>query len=228
MWWMPSSLIPFLTFAYSRKSQPDLPLALPNLLDANLDRIAEPVDPSTPAPDELRLELVELVEVAGQPPRRNHSLEDVSEADEEPRPDHPGDLAGERRLPPTLEEDVVEEPRETDVVRAVFDLGRGPLPERRVFRGVVELLGHGIVVRAELPQQRAVHDEVGISADRRREVTVRDARETRVAEVLRVVARLLQRAQDERGERLAAAAAAGDVLADAIARCGCDLGRLAR
>ena len=48
-------------------------------------------------------------------------------------------------------------------------------------------------------------DEVGVAADRRGEVAVRRAREAGVAEVARVVAGLLERAQDERRERLAAA-----------------------
>jgi hypothetical protein len=81
-----------------------------------------------------------------------------------------------------------------------------------------ELLGHRVVARADLAQERAVHHEVGVAADRRREVAVRAARESRVAEVARVVARLLERAQDERGERLAAALRLLDVLAHALAR----------
>ena len=43
-------------------------------------------------------------------------------------------------------------------------------------------------------------DEVGVAADRRREMAVGGARETGVAEVARVVAGLLQRAQYERRE----------------------------
>ena len=64
--------------------------------------------------------------------------------------------------------------------------------------------GTGSSPDAELAQQRAVDDEVGVAADRRGEVAVRGAREARVAEVPRVVARLLERAQHERRERLAA------------------------
>ena len=63
--------------------------------------------------------------------------------------------------------------------------------------------GDGIVAEAELAEQRAVDDEVGVAADRRGEVAVRRAREAGVAEVPWVVARLLERAQDERRERLA-------------------------
>ena len=61
-------------------------------------------------------------------------------------------------------------------------------------------------------------DEVGIAADRRSEVRVRRAREARVAEVARVVVRLLQRAQDERGKRLRPALGLAHVLGDALAR----------
>ena len=45
-------------------------------------------------------------------------------------------------------------------------------------------------------------DEVGVAPDRRGEVAVGAARQAGVAEVARVVARLLERAQDERGKRL--------------------------
>ena len=57
---------------------------------------------------------------------------------------------------------------------------------------------------ADLPQQRPVDDEVRIAADRAREVAVGRAGEARVPEVARVVAGLLQRAEDERRKRLAA------------------------
>ena len=52
--------------------------------------------------------------------------------------------------------------------------------------------------RARRARRRAVHDEVGIAPDRRREVAVGRRGETGVAEVLRGVARLLERAQQQR------------------------------
>ena len=61
-------------------------------------------------------------------------------------------------------------------------------------------------------------DQVGIAADRRGEVAVGGAREARVAEVLRVVARLLERAQDERRERLTPAPRLLGVLRDELRR----------
>ena len=76
--------------------------------------------------------------------------------------------------------------------------------------------GTGSSPSAELAQQRAVDDEIGVAADRRGEVAVRRAREPRVAEVARVVARLLERAQDERRERLPPAARLLDVLGDPL------------
>ncbi len=71
-------------------------------------------------------------------------------------------------------------------------------------------------------------DEVGVAADRRREVAVRAAREARVAEVPRVVARLLQRAQDERRERLPASPRLLGELADPRADPRREPGRLGR
>ena len=91
-----------------------------------------------------------------------------------------------------------------------------------------QVAGDRVVAGADLAQQRAVDDEVGVAADRRGEVAVGGAREPGVAEVARVVARLLERAQDEARERLAAAARPARVLGDALARRGRDPGRLRR
>ena len=91
-----------------------------------------------------------------------------------------------------------------------------------------DVLGEGLVCRADLPEQRAVDDEVRVAADRRGEVAVRAAREPGVAEVLRVVARLLERAQHERGKRLLPTLARADELADSLARLGRELRRLLR
>ena len=85
----------------------------------------------------------------------------------------------------------------------VLDLRRGPLASRTCARRARrDRSGSGSSPCAELAQERAVDDEVGVAADRRGEVRVRGAREAGVAEVARVVVRLLQRAQDERGKRL--------------------------
>ena len=66
-------------------------------------------------------------------------------------------------------------------------------------------------------------DEVGIAPDRRREVGVRGAGEARVAEVARVVPRLLQRPEHEGRKGLGAAARPLDVVRDALARLRCEL-----
>ncbi len=64
--------------------------------------------------------------------------------------------------------------------------------------GLVEAVAaRRLLPPADRRQQRAVADEVGIAADRRGEVAVVRQTEPGVAEALRVVARLLQRAQDE-------------------------------
>ena len=79
-----------------------------------------------------------------------------------------------------------------------------------------------LVGDAELAEERAVDDQVGKAADRTGEVAVRRAREARMAEVARVVARLLQRAQDERRERLPPATGLHDVLGHPLASLGGD------
>ena len=83
--------------------------------------------------------------------------------------------------------------------------------------------GSRLVRRAELVEERAVDDEVGVAADRAREVAVRGAGEAGVTEIARVVTRLLQAAEDERRKGLPAAAGALDIVGDALARLGDDL-----
>ena len=116
---------------------------------------------------------------------------------------------------PRFVQPALEQPREADLVGEVLDLRRLALALGRVLGELGEVLRQRVVAQAELAQQRAVDDEVRVAADRRGEVAVRGAREPGVAEVPRVVARLLQRAQDERRERLSAAARLLDVLGDA-------------
>src|SRR5207302_11088296 len=137
------------------------------------------------------------------------SFEHLAEAGEEPGADQPDDLALVRLLPAALEQLALEEPRETQLVGQVFDLGCLALADGGVLGQLLEVSGRWIVRESELPQQRPVHDEVGIAPDRRGEMAVGAARESRMAEVVGVVARLLQRAQDERGKGLAAALRTG-------------------
>ena len=190
----------------SAECELDLALVAGDRLDSNLDRIAEPVAATRAAAHQRCPRRVQLEELARQPPRRQEALEDLAEAGEEARADQAGDLALPRLVPAALEQQVLEQPREADVVGEVLDLGGLALAGRRVRGELGEVVGRRVVALAELAQQRAVHDEVGVAADRRGEVAVRRAREARVAEVARVVAGLLERAQDERRERLAAAA----------------------
>src|SRR5581483_5215470 len=114
-------------------------------------------------------------------------------------------LALERLLPAALDQPVLEQPREAELVGRVLDLGRLALARRRVLGELAELLGHRVVALPELAQEGAVDDEVRVAADRRGEVAVGAAREAGVAEVPRVVARVLERAQGERRGGLAAA-----------------------
>ena len=138
----------------------------------------------------------------GSLPRRKQPLEDLAEADEEPRADHPDDLAFPRLLPAALEQRVLEQPGEADVVGEVLELPRLALARRGLLGERRQVARHRLVPVAELAQERTVDDEVGVAPDRRGEMAVGGAREPRVAEVRRVVARLLERAQDQRRKRL--------------------------
>ena len=87
---------------------------------------------------------------------------------------------------------VVEQPREADLVGEVLEPRRLALARRGVLGELGQVVRQRVVAEAELAQQRAVDDEVGVAPDRRGEVAVRRAREPRVAEVARVVARPLR------------------------------------
>ena len=128
-----------------------------------------------------------------------------------------------RLVPAVVEQAPVQQPGSADVVGDVLDLGRLALALGGVLGEVGEVRGRLLVGRAELVQQRAVDDQIGVAADRAREMAVRGAGETHMAEVPRVVARLLQRAEDERRERLAAASGALDVVGHDLARLRCDV-----
>ena len=62
----------------------------------------------------------------------------------------------------------VEQPGQADLVGLVLDLGGLALARRGVLGERVEIGGRRIVARAELAQERAVADDVGIAADRAR------------------------------------------------------------
>ena len=91
---------------------------------------------------------------------------------------------------------------------------------------LAEVVRHRVIADTELAQEGPVDDEVGVAADRRGEMAVGRAREPRVAEVARVVARLLERAQDEGRERLSPPPRLRDVLGNRVARLGGDAGRV--
>src|SRR5205823_14605005 len=116
------------------------------------------------------------------------------------------DLALPALVPAALEQLALEQPGEADVVGGVLDVGRLALAGGGVLGEVGEVLRRRLVGRAELVQERPVDDEVGVTADRAREGAVRRAREAHVAEVARVVTRLLEGAKNERREGLAAPA----------------------
>ncbi|MDP9232424.1 MAG: ribonuclease catalytic domain-containing protein, partial [Actinomycetota bacterium] len=111
--------------------------------------------------------------------------EDLAEADEEAGDDHAGDLAVEGRLPAELEEALLEQPGKADLVGLVLELRGVTLSDRRLLGDLGEILRQRLVRDSELAQERAVHDEIGIAADRRGEMAVGGAGEAHVAEVVR-------------------------------------------
>ena len=107
-----------------------LPFGAADVLDLDLELVAEPVPPPAAAADERRPEVVQLVVVALEASRREEALEDLAEPDEEAGRDHAGDLARERLLPAAVEERALEEPGGADVVGLVLDLRGRPLLSR--------------------------------------------------------------------------------------------------
>ena len=168
------------------KRELDLAVGAVDLLDPDRDRIAEPVAAPGAATDERGRERVQLEVLAGagaapagSPRRRRRSARRArSRSGRRSRP-------SKHVLPAGVEEPALEEPGEAERVGPVLDLGglalARPTSTRRA-RGSSS--GSGSSASAELAQERAVDDEVGIAADRRREVAVRATREARVAEVL--------------------------------------------
>src|SRR6266540_1773481 len=100
----------------------DFPLDLLDPLDDDLDRVTEAVGTAPAAADERRSELVQLEVVTRETTGRKEALENLAEAHEQARADHPDDLSVERLLPPTLEQLLVEQPGQTELVREVLDL----------------------------------------------------------------------------------------------------------
>src|SRR5690242_19618200 len=92
-----------LDWAAAGESHLDLAFAAADVLDAHFDWIAEAVRLTAPPACQRGTQLVQLEVVAGKAPRRQERLEDLREANEEPRPDQPRDLALEGRLPAELE-----------------------------------------------------------------------------------------------------------------------------
>src|SRR6185312_10255978 len=134
-----------------------------------------------------------------------------------------------RLLPALLEQLALEQERARDVVGGALDAHRVALARRAPVAGARQAgRSRGLLPAADGAQQRAVADEVGVAADRRGEVAVVREPEPGVAEVRRVVARLLERAQHEAAQADPALAGARDVLLDEPRTLGDRLGRLLR
>ena len=143
-------------------------------------------------------------------PRRragNGPLEHLAEAREQPRPDQTGDLGGEALLRAF---GLAAGPSSADaghfLVGLELDLGGlGRSVAEACFGDLgVEIAGLARRRPGRSPRNRARvgRNDVGVAADGRGEVAVGPAGEARVTEVARVVAGLLERAQDKRREGL--------------------------
>src|SRR3954470_12522924 len=155
------------------------PAGLFDPLDADADAVAEPVGEAGPAADERGREGVELEVVARKLPRGDIALEYSVEAHKNARADRSDDLPIELRVPPFFEKAALEQPGEADLVRLVLDRRELALANRRPLGELLELVRERLVRGPELAEERAVHDEVRVAADRRGEVTVGLAKQAR-------------------------------------------------
>ena len=105
---------------------------------------------------------------------------------------------------------------EADRVAPALEPRPVPLPLRQRHREVFEAIALRHRAEAEGAEQRAVDGDVGVPADRAREVAVERRREARVPGVRRRVAGLHDGAEDQRRPRLRAAAGGDRVTCDGV------------
>ena len=167
-----------------------------------------------------------------QSPRRRRTGSMPSkraEGDERARADDARHLALELGVPAALEQLGLEQEAARDGVAAPLDRHRVALAHRAPLARGLHVRGpRRVLAGADRGQQRAVADQVRVAADRRGEVAVARRAQPGVADVLRGVVRLLERAQDERGQRGAPVAAAADLLVDEAGDLGDEVGALLR
>ncbi len=166
-------------------------------------------------------------------PRREETLVDVAqlaaEGDEGPGADRPRDLTPEGRLGAALGQLALEQVGGADVVGVALDPRRLALALAAVPGHLARLGGpRRLLPLAQGRQQRPVHEQVGVAADRRGEVTVGGAAQSGVAAVAVAVGGLHQGAEHERCIRLAAMSAPRRLLDHQPARLGGDLPGLTR
>ncbi len=148
-------------------------------------------------------------------PRRATHAGPTSERDKSPGADQPRDLAREHLLVAAVEQNLFEQEAGGDVIALVLQLGGVALALGGPFPQLVELASARALASAlagpDRREQRAMTDDVRIAPDRRGEVAVARRAQSGVADVLRRVAGLLERAQHERAERDPAVARAAHV-----------------
>ena len=165
--------------------------------------VAQADAPARAAPDERHAVLVAVEALARiEAPGRQEALEDVAEAHEQPGADEARHDAVERLLPAVAAQPVAQQEGQADRLGAALGVGRLALALRAA-QGDLRQIARLRRVLAEARERagRAVHDDVGIAPDRRREMHVRRRGQRGVAAVDRVVARELERAQEQRCRR---------------------------
>src|SRR5436190_4551915 len=184
-------------------------------VDPDGHRIAEANRPPALGAEQHRALLVELPPIAAEAANRQQALVAVAERHERAGADDADDLAVEGLVPTGVEQVSLEQETARDVVRVALDEHRVALAAGRPRARLLHRAGgRRVLAAAHRAEQRAVTEDVGVAPDRRGEVAVVLKAEPRMAEVLRRVLRLLERPQDQRGQRPTAMADPADVLVD--------------
>ena len=133
------------------------------------------LDPATRAAAHERDAVLVAVEALArvEAPRGQEALEDVAEAHEEPGADETRDDALEALVPAVAAQPVLQQERQADRLGAPLGIVRPALDLRAAQCGLRELARlRGILAETGERAGRAMHDDVGIAADGRREMDV--------------------------------------------------------
>ena len=158
---------------------------------AHQNLLAEPVDPAGIAPDQSLGSLVADIIIAGQRRYRDQPVGAVfAQFHEQPEARDPADVGGEEAADRSGEKG-----RPIALDGGPLGFGGTPFGRRDVRRDRFQPVTGGVCFCVS--EQRAVHQEVGIAADRRGEMGVAAQRQTEMPDIVRTVGGLRLAAQDE-------------------------------